>query len=166
MLGQGGKGLPLRHRRPARQAGDDDALADVGQGIFPLHCRRRTGKAGHAGDDGIGDPQSLQPVHLLPDGPVEAGVPGVEADHRLPGPVGRLHTGQDLLQGHFRAVVHPAARLTQAEKGRVHQAAGVDDHVGGLKGLCAFQRHQLRVAGARAQEGHHGIHSFTITRVK
>ena len=70
----------LRDGGAALHAGDDDGLAHIGQGVLGTERRRCAAEAGHARGVIVGDAVGVQRVHLLPDGPVKAGVAGVEAD--------------------------------------------------------------------------------------
>ena len=125
MGGQGGDGLPLWDCRPPGHAGEDYALAHPRQGVLRPQRRSRPAEGRHPGGDVVGDAQLIQSVHLFPDGPVETGVPSVEADGVLP----RLHSLQYLLQGHLGAVINGAVRTAQLQQGGIHQTAGVNHHI-------------------------------------
>ena len=130
MSGQLCQLLGLRDRSAALHPGDDDGLAHVGQGVLGTECRRRAAEAGHARGVVIRDAVSIQRVHLLPDGPVEAGVAGVEADRGASGLFGGTDGVQHLFQRHLGAVIDGTAGLRQPQQGRVDETARVDDAVG------------------------------------
>ena len=71
--------LLLRHRRATRHAGDNHALTHAGQREFRPQRRRRAAEAGYPRRVVPENAQLVQGVHLLPDGSVQAGVPGVQA---------------------------------------------------------------------------------------
>ena len=87
-------------------------------------------EGGHPRGHVPGDAPPVQLVHLFPHRPVQAGVPGVEADGVPAGSLGLLQHLQHLLQSHLGAVVHRHALPDEAQQGGVHQAARVYHAVG------------------------------------
>ena len=157
MGGQGGDRFPFRHLRPPGHAGENYALADAGEGVLRPQRRRRPAEGGHAGGDVVGDAQLIQSVHLFPDGPVETGVPSMEADDVLP----RLHSLQYLLQGHLGAVINGAVRPAQLQQGGIHQTTGVDYHVRLSEQLRPPEGDQVRGSRPRPYKVDHlSISSF------
>ena len=148
--------LPLGHRRAARRPGDDHRLADAGQGVFRLKGRRRPAKAGDAGHHLKGDVLLAQRVHLLPDGPIDGGVAGVQPDHVLPVEVGIGHHFHHFFQCHLGAVVDLAAVFGIGEHLRVDQAACIDDHIGLPQQPGAPHGDQVGGAAARPYDIDHG----------
>ena len=149
------KASPSGNGRAARHAGDDNGLRYIGQSILRVEGRGGAGEGGHAGGHVVGHAHLVQLIHLLPDGAVEGGVAGVEPDGGLALPLGLLHDGEHLLQGHGRAVVHGAALLAALQQGRVHQGTGIDDHVGLSQQPGAPQGDEIRCAGTGADKVYH-----------
>ena len=67
-----GEALPVGARQ-------DHRLADLRQGQLGLEQRRGGGIGRHAGNDLVGDPQRIEPAHLLGDGAIERGIAGMDA---------------------------------------------------------------------------------------
>ena len=105
----------------------------------------------------VGDVLRLQGVHLFPDGSIQTGVAGMKADSGPPSLFCRLHDGQDLLQGHLRAVVDGAVRFAQLQQRRIHQTAGVDDHVRRFQKLRPPEGDEVRRTGPRSHEMNHNL---------
>ena len=119
MGGQRGQPLPLRDRGAALHPGDDDGLADTGQCVLGIQCRRRAAKAGHAGGVVIGNACGVQCVHLLTNCAIQAGVARVEPYGCFVRCFVLFHHGKHLFQRHFRAVVNGAVRLCKPQQRRV-----------------------------------------------
>ena len=130
MSGQLFQLLGLRDRSAALHPGDDDGLAHIGQGVLGTERRRCAAEAGHTRGVIVGDAVGVQRIHLLPDGPVKAGVAGVEADGGAACLLRSADGVQHLFQRHLGAVVDGAAGLCQTQQGRVDEAARIDDAVG------------------------------------
>ena len=155
MGGKAGQLLLFRHRGAPLHPGDDYGLADGGQGVLGVQRRRRPAKAGHAGGIIVGDSIRIQCVHLLPDGPIQAGVAGVEPHSGPSCGFHPAHHVQHLFQRHLSAVVYGTLRLRQPQQGRVDQTARVDDAVRRLQQRRTAPGDQIRCAGACAHKMYH-----------
>ena len=153
-------GLPLRHRRAAGSAGDDDGLAHIGQGVLRPQSGRRAAEGADAGADVIGDTAFFQLVELLPHCAVNAGIPGVQAHGGLAGGLRLLDEGDDLFQRQFGAVVDLAAGLGIVQQRRIHQRPCVDHHVGLAQQLGAPDGNKVGSAAARSHKMYHCQSSF------
>ncbi len=147
----------FRHRGAALHPGDDDGLAHGGQSILGVQGRRSAAEAGNAGGVIVSDAVRIQCIHLLPDGTVQAGVAGVEADGGLPGRFHLPHDVQHLFQRHPGAVVDGTAWLCQPQQGRVDQTSGVDDAVGSLQQDGPPPGDQIRCAGSGINKMYHSV---------
>ena len=114
-------GLPLRHRRAAGGAGDDNGLAHIGQGVLRTQSRRRAAEGADAGADIVGDTAFFQLVKLLPYCAVDAGIPCVQAHGGLAGGLRLLDEGDDLFQRQLGAVVDLAALPGIVQQRRIYQ---------------------------------------------
>ena len=122
-LGDGGAAL---------HPSDDDGLAHIGQGVLGTERRRCAAEAGHTRGVIVGDAVGVQRIHLLPDGPIKAGVAGVEADGGAACLLRSADGVQHLCQRHLGAVVDGTAGLCQPQQGRVDQTARINNAVCGL----------------------------------
>ena len=121
MSGQRADGLPLRYRRAAGSAGDDDGLAHIGQGVLRPQSRRRTAEGADAGADVVGDTAFFQLVELLPHRAVNARIPRVQTHRGLSLRLRFLDEGDNLLQRQLGAVVDLAALPGVVQQRRIHQ---------------------------------------------
>ena len=160
MSRQRANGLPLRHRRAAGGAGDDDGLAHIGQGVLRPQSRRRAAEGADAGADVVGDTALFQLIELLPHRAVNAGIPCVQAHGGLSLSLRFLNEGDDLLQRQPGAVVDLAARFGIVQHRRIHQRPGVDHHVGLSQQLGTTDGNKVGSAAARSHKMYHCQSSF------
>ena len=166
MGGKGDQLFPLGHRGAALHPGDDDGLADGGQGVLGAQSRRRAAETGNARRVVVGNAHPIQCVHLLPDGPVKAGVAGVETDGGLACGFHPAHHGKHLLQRHLGAVINGAAGSREAQQGRVDKAARIDDAIGRLQQRRAALGDEIGRAGACPHKMDHNISLLYDDRCK
>ena len=102
------QGFPFRDRGPTRHASQDEGLGDAGQRELRIQGSRRAEHAGDAGRDVVTDALCVEGIHLFPDGPVHAGVSGVEADRGMVHRLLLFHDGQDFFEGHGGTVIDRA----------------------------------------------------------
>ena len=107
-------------------------LADRGQGILGVQRGGSAAKAGNTGGIIVTNAVCVQRVHLFPDGTVQAGVAGVEADRGASGLFGGTDGVQHLFQRHLGAVIDSTARLCQPQQRRIDQTARINNAVCGL----------------------------------
>ena len=155
MLCQGLDALPLGDRGAPGHAGDNQALAQARESVFRVQACRRRAETRDARRHVIFDPALIQRRHLFPDRPVEAGVPGMQADGHKALRLALLHGGEHLLKRHFGAVQDAAVRPAAGKQRGVYEAAGIDDLVGPLQQRCAAQGDEIRRAGSGADEMYH-----------
>ena len=86
----------------------------------------------------------------------------MQADGLFPLGFSLFHHGQDLFQGHFRAVINGAVLPAQAEQNGVHETARIDADVRLLEQLCPPQGDEIRGPRPRADKVDHGASSFTM----
>ena len=125
------------------------------QGIFRPQRRGGAAEARYARHDVVVNSQFVQPVHLFPDCPVNAGVPGVQPDGRLSRFFRTSHRFQNFFQGHFRAVEDSAVFPAAFQQGRIHEAPRVNHLVGCLQQFRPSQRNQIRRTGTCPDEMNH-----------
>ena len=99
------------------------------------------------------DTPACQFVQLFPDGPVQAGVAGVQPHRTQARRLGPGKFFHHLGQGHLGAVQDAAAGLCQPQQGRVHKAARIDDEIR----LCQQLGPPLGDEIGRARPGPHKI---------
>ena len=157
MGGKRADGFAFGHGRFARGSCDDDRLADVRERILRAKRGRRAAKCAHAGADIVGNSKLLQPVKLLTHGTIDAGVSGVEADGGFPRGLRFLDDGNDLLKGHFCAVVDFAVLSCIGQKLRVYQRPRVDDHVRLLEQALSPHGDEIGRAASRADKMYHKL---------
>ena len=140
--GQGGDALPLGHRGASRHAGDDDALAHPGQGVLhaqrqPLPRRRRTPPGYVIGDAPLGPAASI----CSRTAPYRQGSPVWRRTVFPPAALGRAPAPPAPAPASCWALLYiRAPSLTKPQKGRVYQAARVDDAVRPLRSSSAPRR--------------------------
>ena len=110
-----------------------------------------------------GDVRRPQQIHLLPDGAVNAGVSGVEANGAFPVPLRRLKGLEHLLQGHFCAVIDPAVLPAQPQQHRIHQTARINHHIRLFQQFRSPQSDEIRRTGSRAHKMYHGCASLSFS---
>ena len=132
MCGKACQPFPLRHGGASLHAGDDDRLADCGQGILGVQCSGSAAKAGNTGGVIVTNAVYVQCIHLFSDGTVQAGVAGVQTHGGLTCGFHPAHHVQYLLQRHLGTVVDGTVRLCQPQQRRVDQTARINNAVCGL----------------------------------
>ena len=126
---QASQPLPLRHRGTSLHPGDDHRLRDAGKRILRLQRGRSAAKAADAGTDLKGYAGFLKPIHLFPDGSIQAGIPGVQADDGFSFPFALHHDLHHFLQRHDGAVVNQTARRRRLQQLRIHQGACINNNI-------------------------------------
>ncbi len=96
MGGVVGDFLLVRNGGPPFHAGNDDRLADAGQGVFGLQGRRGATERTDAGDDVEGDVFFSEDVHLFANGPVDRRISRMQTDRHPAQFFRRFHSSYDV----------------------------------------------------------------------
>ena len=99
-------------------------------------------------------------------GAVPTGIARVEADHQFSLLGGGNHGGNDLFQGHGRAIHDFAALFGIVQQVRIDQGPGVDNEIRLLQQFLATDRDQISRARAGTNKINHYLsNSFSLTRI-
>ena len=150
MCGKRAQLLPLGHGRTPLVARDDDRLRDSRKRILLLQSGSRREEGADARHDLKINPLLLERIHLLLNRTVDARIARMKAhDHEI-FRHGFLYRLNDLGERHRGGIVNLRAFLGKVQKGGIDERTRIDDDIGLLQQLLPFDRDELGIACARA----------------
>ena len=145
--------LLLRHARgAAADAGQHDALRDLGHRQLASQRGRGGGKSRHAGRERVRDAAAVKPPQLLGERRIDRQIAGLKPRHVVAGSMRRGEFGLDVIERERRGVDDAGARRAEAQQLARHDRAGIEADRTARDQVAATHGDQIGCARSGADE--------------